>query len=885
MGSEVFTFDLDRSEYYNRRKELIKDVKVPKMSEVESNLGVQASKVILAQCECALRSDFGLNNPLKGPLGDLWVSPSDLLIGKLALKPPFTPKCLQALTHQGIIEIGLELEKKFVQDMEEDKQQILEKMRLKLLAGAEEKLKADLKDVEIRERLLCQVEMEKRKLEFDALLKYELDRLEATMRKQQEEAIKENAKKMKEKWQGRLQEETEQVVKRITAEFLRKLDQQEEALTELFEMELRKQEALRDFDAKMAKTKTQKALRNLKHNMECTNLVDLMYMLCTERQRCCDQKQHIEAYYKNQIEKLHREVKVRDDQIVSLNIVSKQKSEHINMREKCLLEIIRHFQKFINFALRSAPTQAEFLLSVEKMLVFELTDAVAKTDLRLPKPDKMILPWFEPTVEEETVSSLEINDYHQCMNELNPSVAKGSVLGEHDVLPSIYFKNKLYVREDFRDMLSAGVEIRPSGDLWNKDVEILIDNWKKLSQEELPKEKSPASSKSSFSGDIISSNSTTSSMLQRKCKQSQVTFREEFGRGSRSSKQEDTDSHKEMSAKKARRKSSIKPFTVLSEEELIEPVPTESTKILAARDSLELAISRRSAGQEDLEKGINRDGDIYRDRDEEVIIIPSARESQTDTSRELAVETRDSILLRKISLARKPSTEFSPSPIDSIELLKEKEEVRSRGSRRESLDAASEKKEFMEFVNDKCEVRSKSSKLVLARNSLELMRESLMKIQKEYSPPCLRKEQGTDRSSVNAQTYTSHTGSCCTQCKKSVSDRKGSLNGSTSTSNHKAINVPRRDQNMSSVSFQERPTIIKTSQQKVPDRKKKLVKKRRKAPKQKTKVPCRLEVVGDKKAVEGDQTQQEFTAARIHSLINLMKDHPNLLQLFTAGRR
>lgn len=61
------------------------------------------AKVMFDKCEEALRDDFGLKVPLKGPGNILWVSPSDLLIGKIALKPPFTPKCLQALTHKGIL--------------------------------------------------------------------------------------------------------------------------------------------------------------------------------------------------------------------------------------------------------------------------------------------------------------------------------------------------------------------------------------------------------------------------------------------------------------------------------------------------------------------------------------------------------------------------------------------------------------------------------------------------------------------------------------------------------------------------------------------------------------------------------------------------------------
>ena len=40
---------------------------------------------------------------MKGPPEELWISPSDQLIGKVALKPPFTSKFIKACTHQGIL--------------------------------------------------------------------------------------------------------------------------------------------------------------------------------------------------------------------------------------------------------------------------------------------------------------------------------------------------------------------------------------------------------------------------------------------------------------------------------------------------------------------------------------------------------------------------------------------------------------------------------------------------------------------------------------------------------------------------------------------------------------------------------------------------------------
>ncbi|KAL1137801.1 hypothetical protein AAG570_009497 [Ranatra chinensis] len=49
---------------------------------------------------------IGLVPVMEGPGPDLWISPSQQLVGKLNLEPPLTRRYQQAITHQGIIEIG-----------------------------------------------------------------------------------------------------------------------------------------------------------------------------------------------------------------------------------------------------------------------------------------------------------------------------------------------------------------------------------------------------------------------------------------------------------------------------------------------------------------------------------------------------------------------------------------------------------------------------------------------------------------------------------------------------------------------------------------------------------------------------------------------------------
>lgn len=79
------------------------NLEVPTMSEVMSELGEELGSVFLDTCPDPLKPDMGLVPILSGAGDDLWISPSDILIGKVCLKPPFTDKHMKALTHQGIL--------------------------------------------------------------------------------------------------------------------------------------------------------------------------------------------------------------------------------------------------------------------------------------------------------------------------------------------------------------------------------------------------------------------------------------------------------------------------------------------------------------------------------------------------------------------------------------------------------------------------------------------------------------------------------------------------------------------------------------------------------------------------------------------------------------
>ncbi|KAJ8946921.1 hypothetical protein NQ314_008720, partial [Rhamnusium bicolor] len=499
---------LERGEYVKHRAELMKTLKIPKLSDAISALGQPLAQIVFDECDEALKENFGLTPPLDGAGDELWVSPSDLLIGKVVLKPPYTAKHIQALTHQGILNIGRDIEIKFWNEMEMEKERALADQRRHMLDEFEDQLKAEIKLVELREQAACQKEMQRITEEFEARLIEELENLESRLRDEFAELYKEQEIMLREEFGRTLKQEVEKTVQNMTREFLNELDRQKNILASNFKLGLQKAHTQREYDINMEQTKCKESIRQLKHNLECKNIANMMYVLCMERRKCCDEKTAIEKHYEAELEILYNTVKQKDQEIKELTDEKNRQIMEVNLRETCLLEIIRQFQKFINFALRASPTQAEFLLSVEKMMIFELADAVLKSGFKDLTHRDEILPWMtEKICKGQKVSGLEMKDYHDCFNEVSPPIPPDAELGPDDFLPAFKYKEKLYVREDFRNMISQGIEISQSNQLWSKDVEILMDTLKKsVSSINTEVEQDPAvvSKRSSIKPDMAS---------------------------------------------------------------------------------------------------------------------------------------------------------------------------------------------------------------------------------------------------------------------------------------------------------------------------------------------------------------------------------------------
>jgi hypothetical protein len=93
----------------------------PTPSDLAKNMSKELVDVYLKTSTPVEKTLFGQDAPLKGP-GEMWINPEDRLDGNSVRLTPIKTENIQALTHQGILEIGQRIERQ----MEEQTQKTVE---------------------------------------------------------------------------------------------------------------------------------------------------------------------------------------------------------------------------------------------------------------------------------------------------------------------------------------------------------------------------------------------------------------------------------------------------------------------------------------------------------------------------------------------------------------------------------------------------------------------------------------------------------------------------------------------------------------------------------------------------------------------------------------
>ncbi|CAG9861983.1 unnamed protein product [Phyllotreta striolata] len=472
---------------------------VPTIKKAKKKLGpfwfLLYDTCVCEPCECMEKIERAIK-------GDTWESPSDTLQGKVIMHPPYTRKYIQASVHRKILEIGSEVEQKLRQEYEVDKQLALEQQEKGLSKEFHESILERLKDAEAVEKTACFRELQAQAEEFENTLVCDnrsiyllyvlsnqqvdqIDELEGKMKVAFDEFSSAHQKELDEKLQEKLSLAAESTAKTLTKRLLSELVIQKSIYQKYFDTKIKKKELEIDYNKSKHINQLAQHLKIEKQRIECTNIANMIYVLVMERRKCANELETIKERFASLKTQLNRKVAIQMETIKRLEKDLQNNMKQVFVRERCYKEILKQYQKFINYALKACPTQAQFLLSLERLMSFELAEILPQEKNPnyhgMPRLCDTILPWVHAGQEgkrRRNVAGLELDDHHDCFNEL----AIPKVPGETE-FPSFYYKNKLYVREDFRNLISQGIVLTPSHDMWSEDLEILMGILKDFSSE------------------------------------------------------------------------------------------------------------------------------------------------------------------------------------------------------------------------------------------------------------------------------------------------------------------------------------------------------------------------------------------------------------------
>ncbi|XP_015517860.2 uncharacterized protein LOC107222853 [Neodiprion lecontei] len=468
---------------YRRLEMVIKD-EVPVQTEIRERMGSSMAQVFFDHGHPDSRKLLGVIPPLKGPREELWISPSDQLIQKVALVPPLTNKCIKACTHQGILAIG---------------KQAMEKYEHELYDKMVKKYEEDNKDTrnmfEAEKRRAIQLAEQELQLKYEKYIQNLQEEFKQDLQIALAEAFQKCSKSMQKvvirerievtkMMLKKLRDEISYVVTSIYENFEHSIRIQKENMVADFNEIIRRERAKTDVKMKEMERNKNEALQVQRHELEMQNFADVTYVLCLERMRASSEKHAIHLGFEKQIQALKNMVIEANDILQLMKTETAAKATNDKLWENKLIEVVREFQKFINFALRAVPGQAEFLLSLESLLILEADDKLRKqTELEKEESETFqtyatpqfdiveiidpfgerwlpmeLIPNLQPKLhctKEQLMSSIVKSEIDLCSNKeyIVDKVRKASIisLNSYDSLPFCFLDQTLYVRSDFRE--------------------------------------------------------------------------------------------------------------------------------------------------------------------------------------------------------------------------------------------------------------------------------------------------------------------------------------------------------------------------------------------------------------------------------------------------
>ncbi|KAK0162217.1 hypothetical protein PV327_008570 [Microctonus hyperodae] len=494
----------------SRRIELLMNNEVPTQNEIKYFLGPNLAKIFCEYANPNIKQLLGLTPPLRGVDKDLWNSPSDQLIDKESLKPPLTQKYIKACTHRGILELG-------EQAMRRWKSNTATKLRdslknngkdTRLMFEAEKRQSVNFAISHVKH--LYDIHMENLIKEHESKLESLVAKVIRKSNEKLQNIVLNQRMKVKREMMKKMKDEISYVVIQMSKEFDREFQSQKNIMITEFNRILSQEREIADSKLKDFHERRSEDLQRVEIKLNNEFNDRITDVVRVERANI-KAKENIELQY------LRKKVETLEDLLVEAKYVIEKFSEELSNLENPswkvkMCQVIRQFREFMDIGpFKSIPGQVEIIGFLEILLCKntdkkskindnEKNNRVEKQKLveRLDKLEKkgekfrvieiidkngekwrpiQLIPEASQLycTEEQLVSPIVKSETNICHDnnylDKNPSksITSRSTLASDESLPFVYFKDKLYVRSDYK----PDAEDESSAEI--KTIEELVD--------------------------------------------------------------------------------------------------------------------------------------------------------------------------------------------------------------------------------------------------------------------------------------------------------------------------------------------------------------------------------------------------------------------------
>ncbi|CAG5029874.1 unnamed protein product [Parnassius apollo] len=383
--------------YYLRECYLEKD-EVPTQSVIIKTMSPSLATVYFKSMTPKLKVLAGLEPPLKGGGSDWYVPPDDLLKGRSVLKP-LKKEFLSKLGFNGIDFFGDTIIEHHLKSQEVEKRKALLESDVNWKSAIEQICEKQNKELSKKAAQRNTNKIKDAFHEFTVLYTSSINRIESLLLdasvKEIERVRNEVHSKMLTNYKTLVKQQATMLYDRYTKNLHnKKIELKEQFICNVEKLRTELGNKIHDINVEK-----HIAIEKLRKLLECQNLACQIYVALKEKEGC--------EKLKNQSKHEHyKVVKMLTEEIARNNIEIEVAKEKEKEREKLnwvwkakICQVVKKFQEFIAYTLKTIPEQADFFLNVEKLLLLQLGAAVDNPSVESlfePEREKIREPVSEP---------------------------------------------------------------------------------------------------------------------------------------------------------------------------------------------------------------------------------------------------------------------------------------------------------------------------------------------------------------------------------------------------------------------------------------------------------------------------------------------------------